>query len=106
MKNIESTPGCIQSAVDILGSKWTALIIRDIASDPKRFCELERSIPRLNPRTLSKRLQDLETKDIIQHDQASGCYFLTEKGSDLLPILKKMAEWGEKHPRPAHWNVA
>jgi len=98
--------GCIESAISILGTKWTGLIIRELAGEQQRFCQLERSLPRLNPRTLSKRLNELESADIIRHSQATGCYTLTEKGTDLLPILRKMAEWGDKHPRPAHWNVA
>ena len=106
MNSIEPKPGCIQSAIDILGSKWTALIIRDIAGGPKRFCEIERSIPTLNPRTLSKRLQDLEQHGIIKHTELSSSYALTSKGRDLLPILRKMAEWGDKYPRDQHPTIA
>ena len=98
--------GCIEGAISILGTKWTGLVIRELAAGQQRFCELERSLPRLNPRTLSKRLAELESCEVIKHTQATGCYSLTDKGQDLLPILRKMAEWGDKHPRPAHWNVA
>ena len=103
---IESKPGCLQSAIEILGSKWTGLIIRELASGPKRFCELERAIPTLNPRTLSKRLSDLEYHQIINRRDTSAHYELTEKGSDLIPILRKMAEWGERYPLQSHHNLA
>ena len=112
---IEPTPGCIQSAMDIIGNKWTALLIRELTDDAKRFSQLEQAIPGLNPRTLSKRLSELETAGIILSCTDSGqatihrCYKLTDKGRDLIPILRAMAKWGEKHPckttNPS-WNVA
>ena len=99
---IESKNGCIAKAMDILGNKWTALIIRDLYLSPKRFCELERSVTKINPRTLTKRLNLLEEENIIKkvrvnNDSLTYCYELTKKGSDLLPILKKMSEWGNKY---------
>lgn len=99
---------CINSAADIIGSKWTAQILREFASGNKRFCELERAIPDINPRTLTKRLEDLKNKGIIKPTSKSGYsgYELTTKGCDLLPILKKMADWGERYPKDALWNVA
>lgn len=93
---IEPTVGCIASAVTVLGSKWTALILRDLMEGPKRFCELERSVGNINPRTLSQRLSILENQRIITSSE--GRYCLTSKGEDLLPILKQMAAWGTKYP--------
>lgn len=98
---LEPRIGCIAAAMDIIGSKWTALILRDLASGPKRFSELEKSIG-CNPRTLSQRLDDLEKHGIITREQ--GCndslrseYSLSTKGKDLVPVLKQMAAWGEKY---------
>ncbi len=96
MKEIEPSVGCIASAMSVLGSKWTALILRDLMSGPKHFCELERSVGNINPRTLSQRLNALEQQQVLLND--SGHYLLTQKGEDLLPILKKMAAWGTKYP--------
>lgn len=93
---IEPTVGCIASAVNVLGSKWTALILRDLMEGPKRFCELERSVGSINPRTLSQRLTILEDQRII--NATDGHYRLTSKGEDLLPILEQMAAWGTKYP--------
>lgn len=93
---LEPTVGCIASAVSVLGSKWTALILRDLMGGPKRFCELERSVGSINPRTLSQRLTILEKQQIIVG--CEGHYALTKKGEDLLPILKQMAAWGTKYP--------
>ena len=94
---IEPTEGCIASAMGVLGHKWTALILRDLLSGPKRFCELERSITKITPRILSQRLSDLETQGIIEIVNG-GPYRLTSKGQDLMPIIRQMAAWGSKYP--------
>ena len=99
---IEPKVGCIAAAMDIIGSKWTALILRDLTEGPKRFCLLEKSVGNINPRTLSKRLDDLEVHGIITKRTFAEVpprieYALTEKGEDLVPILKQMAAWGDKY---------
>lgn len=96
--NLEPSVGCIASAVKVLGSKWTALILRDLMTGPKRFCELERSVGSINPRTLSQRLDILERQQIIV--ACDNHYSLTARGEDLLPILQQMAAWGNKYPLP------
>ena len=100
--SIESKDGCLSSCMIVLGNKWTALILRDLAAKPQRFSELERSIEGLNPRTLSQRLDSLEQYGIIikqGFDEAPPRieYSLTRKGEDLIPILKQMAAWGDKY---------
>lgn len=101
-KPIEPHVGCIASAMEIVGNKWTALILRDLFSGPKRFCELEKSVGTINPRTLSQRLDTLEESGIITKKNFAEVpprteYTLTQKGLDLLPILKQMATWGTKY---------
>ena len=88
--------------MDIIGNKWTALILRDLADDSRRFCELEKSVGSINPRTLSQRLDDLEAQGIITTQAFAEVpprteYTLTSKGADLIPVLEQMAAWGEKH---------
>lgn len=105
MKSIETKSGCIATASNIIGKKWTALILRDLSSGPKRFCELENSVGKINPRTLSQRLDDLEKYAIVTRKSYAEVpprieYTLTRKGVDLLPILKKMASWGDKYSEP------
>lgn len=100
-----------KSAADILGTKWTALIIRELASEPKKFSEIERAVGGLNPRTLSQRLDALRECGILTNctgdpEYSDLCYRLTEKGNDLLPILDKMTDWDRKYPRPTTWNIA
>src|ERR1700684_4077779 len=101
-KPLEPHVGCIASAMQIVGNKWTALILRDLFSGPKRFCELEKSVGNINPRTLSQRLDDLETHGIITKASFAEVpprieYTLTQKGHDLLPVLQQIAAWGDKY---------
>ena len=99
---LEPKTGCIASAMAVIGNKWTALILRDLAGGSKRFCELERSVGNINPRTLSQRLDDLETHGILTKQMFAEVpprteYTLTSKGADLMPVLEQMAAWGAKH---------
>jgi len=101
-ETLEPKIGCIAAAMEIIGSKWTALILRDLAAGPKRFSELEKSLAGISPRTLSQRMDDLETHGIVTKEMFAEVpprceYSLTDKGTDLIPILKQMAVWGEKH---------
>jgi DNA-binding HxlR family transcriptional regulator len=99
---LEPKTGCIASAMEIIGSKWTALILRDLSEGPKRFSELERSVGSINPRTLSQRLDDLEQHAIVTRKSYAEVpprteYTLTQKGEDLLPVLQAMSTWGDKY---------
>ena len=102
---LEPQVGCIASAMAIIGNKWTALILRDLSEGPKRFGELEKSVVGINPRTLSQRLDDLEQHAIITKTSYAEVpprveYTLTQKGVDLMPVLRQMAEWGDKYCDP------
>ncbi|HSW37640.1 MAG TPA: helix-turn-helix domain-containing protein [Candidatus Saccharimonadales bacterium] len=99
---LETHEGCIASAMAIIGNKWTALILRDLFEGPRRFGELEKSVGNINPRTLSQRLDNLESHGIITKQSFHEVpprteYALTKKGQDLLPLLKQMADWGNKY---------
>ena len=102
---LEPKVGCIAAAMEIIGNKWTALILRDLSGGPKRFGELEKSVGSINPRTLSQRLDDLEahriiSKRIYAETPPRTEYTLTQKGEDLMPVLKQMAAWGDKYYEP------
>jgi len=95
--------GNIDTAMRIMGDKWTGRIIRDLMTGPKRFSEIEQTLG-IGPRTLSQRLDALEEQCIITKKHYAEApprveYTLTEKGEDLLPILRSMAEWSEKYTR-------
>jgi DNA-binding HxlR family transcriptional regulator len=107
MKSLLETPiepqiGCIASALRVIGQKWTALIIRDLYSGPKRFSQIEKSVGGINPRTLCQRLEALESAGVITKQMFAEVpprteYTLTDKGRDLVPILRSMAAWGDKY---------
>lgn len=92
---LENRVGCIGATMHVIGQKWTALILRDLSSGPKRFKDFAHSLPGLNPRTLSSRLESLQEQGVITCCTAGG-YELTDKGAALIPVLKAMADWGEK----------
>ena len=94
---LETRIGCIEATMEIIGQKWTALILRDLSTNSCRFSELEHSIEGLNPRTLSQRLESLQDQGIVAVCSTSGGYELTPKGRDLIPVLEAMADWGAKH---------
>ncbi len=81
--------------------KWTLLLIRDLAEGRSRFCELERSLAGISPRTLSLRLRALEEEGIVERHTFPEVpprveYALTEKGLALLPIVEDMRAYGER----------
>src|SRR5207248_6819195 len=86
---------------EIVCSKWTMLVIRDLGEGRSRFCELERSLAGISPRTLSLRLRALEEEEIVERQEFGEVpprveYALTEKGRALLPIIDDMREYGEQ----------
>ena len=86
---------------EVVCGKWTLLLIRDLAEGRTRFCELERSLTGISPRTLSLRLRALEEEGIVErhtfHEVPPRVeYALTEKGLALLPIVEDMRSYGER----------
>jgi DNA-binding HxlR family transcriptional regulator len=86
---------------EVVCSKWTMLVIRDLAEGRSRFCELERSLAGISPRTLSLRLRALEEEGIVVRKTYPEVpprveYALTEKGRALLPIVDDMREFGRR----------
>jgi DNA-binding HxlR family transcriptional regulator len=84
---------------DIVCGKWTMLIIRDLAEGSCRFCELERSLAGISPRTLSLRLRGLEEEGVLERRTYPEVpprveYALTEKGRALVPIVETMRAYG------------
>jgi DNA-binding HxlR family transcriptional regulator len=82
-------------------SKWTPLIIRDLAEGRCRFCELERSLAGISPRTLSLRLRALEDEGIVERRTYPEVpprveYALTEKGEALQPLIEDMRRYGRE----------
>jgi DNA-binding HxlR family transcriptional regulator len=102
MVNSVNEIGCVKAATEIIGDKWTPLLLRFFINEGSaRFCQLQDSIEGINPRTLSARLGRLEAENIITKtattSEARCEYTLTEKGKDLLPIIIDMEAWSKKH---------
>ncbi len=96
------TVGCVKEASRILGDKWTPQLLRFFINEQSvRFCQLQDLVDGINPRTLSARLDMLEQEEIITKTPTSSVvrceYSLTQKGRDLLPILRSMESWSEKY---------
>src|SRR6478752_4732996 len=61
----ESTSCAVAACAEIIGAKWTALLVHDLSEGPRRFSELEHSCPGISPRTLSERLRVLEEEGVV-----------------------------------------
>ena len=61
----ESTTCAVAACAEIIGSKWTALLVHDMSEGPRRFSELEHSCLGISPRTLAERLRALEQEDLV-----------------------------------------
>ena len=86
---------------EVVCGKWTLLLIRDLAQGPSRFCELERSLEGISPRTLSLRLRALEEEGIVVRHTFPEVpprveYVLTEKGEALVPLIDAMRGYGKR----------
>jgi DNA-binding HxlR family transcriptional regulator len=97
-----SDPTCpVCATADIICGKWTILVIRDLAEGRTRFCELERSLAGISPRTLSLRLRALEEQSIVERHTYPEVpprveYSLTGKGRALLPLIEDMRRYGRE----------
>ena|SRR5579859_5320339 len=99
MLSDSSCPVC--RTADIVCGKWTLLVIRDLAEGRSRFCELERSLQGISPRTLSLRLRALEQEGIVKRETYPEVpprveYALTDKGRALVPLIESMRAYGRE----------
>src|ERR1700756_4265052 len=97
----DPTTCAVAAAAEIIGAKWTALLVHALSEGPRRFSELERSCQGISPRTLAERLRALEADGILWRQSYAETpprveYRLTEKGQSLLPIIDAMREFGHE----------
>ena len=86
-------------ALDLVGDKWTLLIIRDLAAGPRRFVELQRGLPGISTEQLRSRLNRMVADGLLTRQRFREVpprvdYDLTDRSRDLLPALGKLARWG------------
>ena len=89
----------VAASAEIIGAKWTALLVHDLSEGPRRFSQLEHSCSGISPRTLAERLRALEQEGIVERRSYPESpprveYELTSKGESLLPIIDAMREFG------------
>src|SRR5438445_7690518 len=89
----------VAACAEIIGAKWTAVLVHDLSEGPRRFSELEHSCPGISPRTLSERLRWLEQEGVLERRSYPETpprveYELTDKGLGLLPIIGEMRRFG------------
>ena len=100
MNPVHDAESCsVAACAEIIGAKWTALLVHDLSEGARRFSELEHSCVGISPRTLSDRLRALEQEDIVVRRSYAESpprveYELTAKGEALLPIIDAMRQFG------------
>ncbi len=93
----------VARTLDVIGERWTLLILRDLFLEgPRRFQDFRDSLLSIPPATLSARLKSLEADGVVRRESYSEhpprmVYCLTEKGRALGPVLKALKCWGEDH---------
>jgi DNA-binding HxlR family transcriptional regulator len=89
----------VAMAAEILGSRWTLPVLRELLCGSKRFNELRKGVPRMSPALLSQRLRELEHTGIVLrgHNATGGPeYRLTEAGEDLRGVVESIGGWGQR----------
>ena len=93
----------IAKATEIIGEKWTLLVVRELLMGGTRFSELQRGLSMISPTMLSKRLYTLEQHGLVMKkkiiNQKGYEYFPTKSCSELLPIIKTLGDWGMRWAR-------
>ncbi|WP_330460591.1 helix-turn-helix transcriptional regulator [Streptomyces sp. NBC_00820] len=103
-------------ALDLVGDRWTLLIVRELLAGPRRYTDLHADLPGVSTDVLASRLKDMErdglaTRRRLPPPAAANVYELTVHGRRLLPVLQALGEWGqaelgERRPTDAvraHW---
>jgi DNA-binding HxlR family transcriptional regulator len=98
----------VARSLEVIGEKWSLLVVRDLLRGPQRFTDLMRYMGGITPKWLTQRLRDLEAAGIVERDEQPGrrevWYRLTLKGRELAPVVETLAVWGLDHamrpPRP------
>lgn len=92
----------VEAALDVIGGKWKPLILWRLGDNVMRFGELQRSLPGVNAKMLTKQLRELENDGVIKRTLYPEVpprveYSITEFGRTLIPILEALCSWGETY---------
>ncbi len=93
----------VAKATELLGERWTLLIVRELVFGATRFSEMQRALSYISPTMLTRRLKELEQGGLIVRRKIQGqkgsSYHLTEAGRELAPVIDGLAEWGMRWVR-------
>jgi DNA-binding HxlR family transcriptional regulator len=101
----------VAKTLELVGERWTLLIVRELLVEPKRFTDLHSALEGIPRNLLSDRLRDLEAHGIVARHElpppaARTVYELTAAGRELLPVIGALAQWGLAHlPPPKRGEV-
>ena len=92
-------------ASEVLCTRWTMVLLRELIAGSTRFNELRRGVPRMSPTLLSRRLKELEAAGVIERRAVRAAkgvfeYHMTKSGSQLRPVVEAIASWGQKWIEP------
>jgi DNA-binding HxlR family transcriptional regulator len=96
----------VAKSLELVGDRWTLLIVRDLLGGPRRFQDFQGSLPGIAPTLLSDRLKLMETHGLVarrfysEHPPRAE-YVLTEKGRELGFVIGALATWGSRHAHPS-----
>jgi len=89
----------VAMAAEVICSRWTVLVLREMLAGSTRFNDLRRGVPRMSPALLSKRLKELERAGVVAarpNDKGVTEYLLTPAGEDLRPLILSIGFWGQR----------
>ena len=91
----------VAKATEVLGEKWTPLIIRELITDDQSFNSLRKGVPLMSPSLLSSRLKSLEGSGVIERNKTDNgvIYSLTSAGEEIGPIIEQLGVWGQRWAR-------
>jgi DNA-binding HxlR family transcriptional regulator len=93
----------VATALDVIGERWSLLLVRDLLFGPKRFTDIQAGLPRAGPNILAQRLRELESAGVVQRrtlppPAGSQVYELTDWGAELDPVVSTLGHWGARSP--------
>ncbi len=98
MRRLPKSFGCpVELSLELLGGKWTPVILARLKDGPLRYRDLRRQIPRLSDKVLSERLGELCQQGLLLRDSdgRDSSYRLSSRGESLRPVLQSLYDWGQ-----------
>jgi DNA-binding HxlR family transcriptional regulator len=96
----------VAKSLELVGERWTLLLVRDLLDGPRRYQDLQGSLPGIAPALLSERLKTMEEHGLVEREFYSdhpprAQYKLTDRGRELGLVVGALAAWGSRHLEPA-----